>query len=461
MFENDSNIITLKIKYSTDEQSKTRILEYIKNYNNVFRFTYNRLHENDKLKTKEITELQKSMNNIFVDSHFKNSAIFDSKTLLHNDKVIFGGKKLFIDRCQDKITKEEFQLKKLRPLYSVGESPQKGNRKFSIITENHIIFKPTREEHFLLEINPNKNHQKYLIQLSDLASQKKISVDFKLGFEYIYVSFDLNKLKNERKITSKIKDRYFAIDMNPNYVGYTIIDWIDEKNYKIIDKGCFSLKKLNDFDDSLKGKGFSSESKERKYISNKRNYEISDIAHKLERIANHYECEFFVMEDLSIPSKDNGKGKRFNRLCNQQWCRNRFVNIIKKLCKLDKIKILEVIPNYSSFIGNLVYRSEKLPDFVLSSIEISRRGYEFNHQYILKDKEQKKNIVFGNFDEDKVIYIQSLEELGISEQFSSFKELYDKVKKSKVRYRFPLDSCNYAVFSKNSIRDYQTLYKFV
>ena len=40
MFENDSNIITLKIKYSTNENSKTRILEYIKNYNNVLRFTY-------------------------------------------------------------------------------------------------------------------------------------------------------------------------------------------------------------------------------------------------------------------------------------------------------------------------------------------------------------------------------------------------------------------------------------
>ena len=137
------------------------------------------------------------------------------------------------------------------------------------------------------------------------------------------------------------------------------------------------------------------------------------------------------------------------------------MNQIKKVCKLDKIKVLEVVPNYSSFIGNLVYRDEKLFDPVLSSIEISRRGYEFVHQYILKDKEQKKNIVFGNFDEDKVVYIQSLEELGISEQFSSFKELYDKVKKSKVRYRFPLDLCNYAVFSKNSIRDYQTLYKFV
>ena len=461
MFENDSNIITLKIKYSTDENSKTRILEYIKNYNNVLHFTYNRLHENDRLKTKEITELQKSMNNIFIDSHFKNSAIYDSKMLLRFDKVIFGGKKLFIDRCQNKISKDKFQLKKLRPIYSVGESDKKGNRKFSIITENHIIFKPNKYEHFLLEINPSRNYQKHLIQLSQLSNQKKIPIDFKLDLDYVYISFDLNKLKSKKVISEKIKDRYFAIDMNPNYVGYTVIDWVDGQNYKIVDKGCFSLKDLNDYDDSLKGKGFASDSKERKYVSNKRNYEISNIAHKLERIANHYKCENFVMEDLSIPSKDNGKGKRFNRLCNQQWCRNRFCNIIKKLCKLDKIKILEVIPNYSSFIGNLVYRSEKLPDFVLASIEISRRGYEFNHQYILKDKNKKKNIVQGNFDEDKVVYIQSLEELGISEQFSSFQELYDKVKKSKVRYRFPLENCSYAVFRKKHIKTYQTLYKFV
>src|SRR5574344_744904 len=229
MSENDSNIITLKIKYSTDENSKSRILEYIKNYNNVLHFTYNRLHENEDLKTKEITVLQKTMNNVFVDSHFKNSTIFDSKSLLRNEKVICGGKKLFIDRCQNKISKDEFQIKKLRPIYSVGESPRKGNRKFLIITENHIIFKPTREEDFLLEINPSKNYQKYLLELSDLANQKKIPIDFKLDLDYVYISFDLNKLKSERIIYEKIKDRYFAIDMNPNYVGYSVIEWYDEK----------------------------------------------------------------------------------------------------------------------------------------------------------------------------------------------------------------------------------------
>ena len=52
MFENDSNIITLKLKYSTDENSKSRILEYIKNYNNVLHFTYNRLHEKWRFENK-------------------------------------------------------------------------------------------------------------------------------------------------------------------------------------------------------------------------------------------------------------------------------------------------------------------------------------------------------------------------------------------------------------------------
>ena len=150
---------------------------------------------------------------------------------------------------------------------------------------------------------------------------------------------------------------------------------------------------------------------------------------------------------------------KINKLCNNQWCRTVFTNQIKKMCKLDKIQILEIIPNYSSFIGNLVYRKEKLPDFVLASIEISRRGYEFNHQYILKDKEQKKNIVFGNFDENRLIYTQSLEEMGVNIEFSSFQELYNKIKKSKLKYRFPLEQSN-VVFRKTSNKSFQTHYKF-
>lgn len=461
MSEKDTNIITMKIKYHTEtKEDSERIFQMMVNYNNIVKCTYNYLLKHPKASTAEISHYQNSLNNIFLDTHFKGSAIYEAKGLMNKNgenKVIFGGKKLFIQRCKNKITKEEFYKQKQIPIYRIGQVNYKGNSKFSIITEEYILFKPTRSEHILLNLESvGKNYQKRLLELSELANQKKIPIDFKLDFEYVYVSFDLNKLKSERIVSEKIKDRYFAIDLNPNYIGYTVTDWSDGQNYKIIDKGCFSLKKLNDYDDSLFGKGFASDSKERKYITNKRKYETINISHKLVKIAEHYKCEYFILEDLTIKPKDNKKGKKFNKKCNNQWDRNLIVNQVKKVCKLNKIKVLEVVPNYSSFIGNLVYRNEKLFDPCLSSIEISRRGYEFVHQYIIKDKEIEKNIIFGNFEKDKEIYKQSLEELGVDFSFETFQELYFQIKESKLRYRFPLDSCNYAVFSKNSIR----LYKF-
>ena len=89
----ENHIITMKIRYKvSSDVDKVRILEYIENYNNVLRFTYNRVQEGAK-STKELTALQNKLNNIFVDSHFKNSAIYNAKAC-QKDKVIFGGKKI-------------------------------------------------------------------------------------------------------------------------------------------------------------------------------------------------------------------------------------------------------------------------------------------------------------------------------------------------------------------------------
>lgn len=82
MSENDSNIITLKIKYSTDENSKTRILEYIKNYNNLLHIIYNRYYENNTLKTKNIYEIYHKLNNIFINTWFLDSARIEAKALI-------------------------------------------------------------------------------------------------------------------------------------------------------------------------------------------------------------------------------------------------------------------------------------------------------------------------------------------------------------------------------------------
>ena len=465
MIKDQENIITIKLDYKSSDTE--RILDCIKNYNSLFRSTYSFYQQVPDLKQAETTRLQSNLNNIFLDKWFFNSAVFNVKSFKNkkkkDNKVIFGGKKNFFDRLKGKISREEYQLKRLLPLYGVGEASKNGNRKVQIEDENTIIFKVSRKEHITLKLNgTSKRYRDYLNQLITLQINKSIPITYKLDTKYVYISFDLNKLKHNLKVQDKIKDRVFGIDLNPNYIGYSVVDWKNDGSYKIIKTGSISLKALNDYDDSLKEQGYSSQSKERKYISNKRNHEIIQIAHQLSKLANHFRCMIFSLEDLNMKQGNKEKGTKFNKLCNNQWCRNLLVSQIKKMNCLYKIRTLEVQPQYSSFIGNLVYRVHQLPDYVLASIEIGRRGYEFYHQYILKDKKMEKNIIFGNYEKDKNLYNLSLEEIGIKESFNSFMEMYSVVKNSKLRYRVSLDDINpLRVFRKLFIKSYTEFYNFL
>ena len=181
MINMENSIITMKMRYKiSSDKDKARILKYIKNYNSILRFTYNRVQEGIK-STKELTALQNKLNNIFIDSHFKNSAIYDAKSI-QKDKVIFGGKKLFLDRLKNKITKDEFKLKKLIPIYSIGEADKKANRKFEIIDENTILFKPNRAEHIKLSlVSQGNNYKNKLKKLKDLQESKQIAITYKLS----------------------------------------------------------------------------------------------------------------------------------------------------------------------------------------------------------------------------------------------------------------------------------------
>ena len=90
---------------------------------------------------------------------------------------------------------------------------------------------------------------------------------------------------------------------------------------------------------------------------------------------------------------------------------------------------------------------------VLASIEIGRRGYEFNLQYIEKIKEIKRNIIFPGLGVYKNFYTKSLEEFGI-EDCTGLKDIYYALKKSKTRYRLSLDETHTEFsrcFSKRSL----------
>lgn len=468
MKSKEGSLITRKIKYSfSSEEEKKAFLDIQRQYSNLLHFTYNRVFENPKITTKELTSLQKTLKNVRLNSHLMNSAIFEAKALIEKDnkkQIIFGGRKLFLDRIKGNISKDEFKLKKLSPVYSVGESIRNGNRLFSILNETIMLFKPSRDNHFILNLATSRKGKKELLKLQGIMADKIMPVTIKMDSEYVYITFDYSIYKGNNPFQfRKIRDRIFSIDMNPNYIGWSVIDWKDENTYKIIDKGVISLKPLNDIYFKLKKDKIPSTDDRRIYINNKRKFEVFKVGSMLADFARHYQCSIFAVENLSIKSSDKGKGRKFNSLCNNLWNREVLYNQIKKHCRLFQIELLEVIPSFSSFIGNLVYRGERLPDMVLSSIEISRRGYEFYHQYVIKDFPTRKNIILPDLELVKLRVAQSLEELGCSVQFGNLKELYYVLKKSKQKYRFSLEEVSKfsSKFVKGLRKTYTVFYRFL
>ena len=276
-------------------------------------------------------------------------------------------------------------------------------------------------------------------------------ITFSIDQEYIRISFEEAKLF-EKKENNQKKNRVLAVDMNPNYIGWSVVDWKSERNFEVVNAGCYSFKFLNDKQFALKLTKKQREELDRKerleltnkaktkniYFNNKRNHEMIEVAKDICNIAKSCQCEMIVVEDLNIKSQDRSKGKKLNRLCNSFFIRNAFVSNLNKRCNIDGIKFLKVMPAYSSFIGNFLYRSLNLPDPILASIELGRRGYEFNAQYIEKSKEKSKTIVQPSLKKFDDLIHKSLEEFGIKENFKDLIDLYYLFKKDpKMMYRVP------------------------
>ena len=395
------------------------------------RQTYNsfirKSNDHDNEREYKIQKLQKKLEHKKITQHtFKKlKSKAESKLTL-----IFGGKQNFYDRNDNKISKETFLKNRLLPLYYIGEKLYKGNRCFDFNFDFTITYKPSRFEHYVLNLSYGNNQKKILEKIIKLANECKLTVSVKIDTDYIYISYDESLLEDIK--IKHIKNRVLGIDMNPNYIGVIIVDWKSSSNYKVIDHSVYNIKKFSDLYHELnKLNDVTSDDHRRIKLSNKKTYEIIKIAQHIFSMFKHYKCDILSIENLKINQKDKDKGKNYNALCNNHWLRTTFVNQIRKLCNLTHTTLIEVKPEFSSFIGNFIFRDEDLPDMCLSAIEISRRGYEYYNQYILKTKEIKKNIINPDIKDFKRQLEKSLEEFGLLFERSCLSELYYSIKTKK------------------------------
>ena len=398
-------------------QSNDSIEEDIRVYSSIVRYSFNRFQEG--LKIKEIYHDCRLKFNL--GSHLLNCANREAQSLFKkegNKKVKFGD---FKRRIKGIISNEEFKISKSRGFTSEGQANQKGNSRYIFdIFNNTIIYKRNKKEHITLSLpNLKKKIKEELLKVQILMEEKKIPVTIKLKNGHIFITFDESIVHESLKLKDLKSNRVMGIDLNPNYIGFSILDFKDEK-FMVIKKGVFDVTLLNkDFD------------------KNNKRHELRELNHILIRICKHYKVSKICVEDLSIKSSDKGQGKIFNRLCNNQWNREVSLNNLKVLTSTYGIEIVEVNPIYSSFVGNIEYGNSTTPDMVASSIEIARRGY----------KKFSKGWIYPtlNLEKVKIKFNQWKEE--IYSDVENWKELFLKVKKSGMRYRFQLSECD-AVFER-------------
>ena len=168
--------------------------------------------------------------------------------------VIFGGKSNFIKRCQGKISKEEFKAKRIEPLWICGEATHYyGNRKFRIQDDlKSILFKPNKKAKICLALpSLKKNYEKILKKLCRHAKIDDMPITFSIDQEHVRISFEEAKLC-EKKENNQKNNRVLAIDLNPNYIGWSVVDWKSERDFDVVTTGCYSFKTLNDKQFALK-----------------------------------------------------------------------------------------------------------------------------------------------------------------------------------------------------------------
>jgi IS605 OrfB family transposase len=320
----------------------------------------------------------------------------------------------------DRITKqkEKYVNQRLRSFFIIGEKNYRGNRffDFSKLNEGLLVYTPNRRTKVNLTVSVPKNKKWSINKLVELSQTKSIPLSVYVSNKTVSISYDDEKLygwkldetekkqqikeikqkyndkeiqttliksvchkhhikERKVKLANKIEGRCVSIDMNPSYLGVSILE--RDFDNEDIERGKHAVKVIHKFcyDLSFFTKKLPKEAtkEERFYHKNKQQYEIKEMTIQLFNIANHYKCSSFVMEDLDFKEDKevNKKSKEANRQTKVVWNRGLLEQMITKLTNQFGIELIKVQPSYSSFIGNIMYNYF---DPINSAIEIGRRG---------------------------------------------------------------------------------------
>lgn len=304
--------------------------------------------------------------------------------------VVFGGKKLFQERCKGNITKEAWREARASRYLSRGDKTKGGNLNTRLYEVDNQIYldiaaepvqtgKSVRYHRITIPVylaqKPSKktgringiNYRQIVLGYLKTGNAYRVEILRKSGRYYIHVS-----IEEETPVPLKTYGT-IGIDTNPDGLGIAIVDYLGQ----------------------YRGSRWLGEGEWTYARSNRRANLISEKAKKIVTLAKETGYALAV-EDLRLKN-DKSVTPKFNRL-SHGFIWSKFLAYIDRCAAREGVPVIKVKPAFTSVIGILKYQHM----YGISSHEsagyvIARWSLGFNNEKIPKlllDKLIKKKPAF-------------------------------------------------------------------
>jgi len=370
-------LISLKLKTKTPES----LIPYLREYQKAQRCLFNLMRKRglSKLEACDRFEADYTYNRTLIPrSHLldhvgiKADMTFKSFVAKGSETLTFGGVGNWKRLHKGLLPAEEFDTKRnLDGCLYTGRTSSKGNMTFTLNpTSNMLVFKPSKGVKIELPYKTSKKRQRMLERIKEVCDAKLAPFAVELGKDYVTIIVDESKFFRGAGY-APVAGRVAALDVNPNVLGLAITDFSgspDDLTQSPVHKECVGLHELNATRNTRKVKS-----------------ELDLLAQSVARRLTHFQVETVGLEKLTMGAKDQGKGRAFNRLVNNDWKRLHFRTRLVKWLNILGVQHQEVLPQYSSTIGCAMHPEET--DAVAAALELARRAHVFHQRFILKHKD--------------------------------------------------------------------------
>jgi len=271
--------------------------------------------------------------------------------------VVFGTKPLFRQRILEKISKDEFRLKRDSSFCCVGKK-QGINLNLKVLPNTtlriHTFSKEKEKKWLIIPFTVNYSQERWFEEILNLDLYQ-VEVVRRLHKGTIRYFAHISYETPEAELQYNLENGAVGLDMNYNFVSLCNLD--KEGNFKSYHE--IKFRNLHSF---------------------RKNKSSDYISYKMDKVVNYCinKRKGLVIEDLSFDQEFSYGKKRNRKLSN---FKTSALVLLERKCLKRGVAVRKVHPAYTSLIGKYKYsRSRNLSTHVLASYVIARKSLGFKEE---------------------------------------------------------------------------------